>query len=241
MRNFSDFEKKIIRQIVEFRNPNIADFITNTILVNRAIFIDRQKKEISLLFVSTDNTAFLYDFFDILSLIDYLEKERLIFVHSNPNPFSGNILKNDWQSNDLISEFIDSNGNVKPPVGKIIIPTDVYDKILKYINSFYYPISELKALVENDFETIETKQLKESLKQTKYSKLAFYIALFALIFTICYSAFFKSNVQLDKRQYDSLFKNIVISRDQDIYRDSIFRNNIELKIDTLIKKIQINK
>jgi len=251
MRNFSDFEKKIIRQIVEFGNPNIADsinyrdrniasFIANTILVNRGIYIERQKKEISLLFATTDTTA-LYDFFDMISLIDYLEKERLIFVHTNPNPFPGNFLSHNWQKNDLIDEFIDSNGNVIPPGETIKISTNVYDIFLRYINSFYHPVSELKALVEDNFETIEIKQLKESLKQTKYSKLAFYIALFALLFTICYSAFFTSNVQLDKRQYDSLIKVINVSRNQDILRDSIFKNNLDIKLDTLKSYVKKNQ
>jgi hypothetical protein len=234
MRDFSDFEKEKIRQILKFKKNCIGDLIADTILVNRGIIIDRQKKEISLLFPNTDSTA-LSDFFDLLSLIEYLERERLIFVHTNPNPFTGNFLSNNWRYNPQINQLTDSNGNVMPPSTKIDIPTNVYDLILKYVNTFYYPISELKELVKNNFETLEKKQLNESLTQTKYSKWAFYIAMFALIFTIGYSIFFKTNVQLDKRQYDDLIENINSANDKDFDRDKILKTSIETKLDTLIK------
>lgn len=85
MRDFSDFEKEKISQIIRFNKPCIGDFIADTILVDRGIIIDRQKREISLLFPNTDSSA-MSDFFDLLSLVEYLESERLIFVHTNPTP-----------------------------------------------------------------------------------------------------------------------------------------------------------
>jgi len=106
--------------------------------------------------------------------------------------------------------------------------------IIKYVNTFFYPISELKMLVENDFETLEKKQLKESLTQTKYSKWAFYIALFALIFTIGYCVFFNSNVQLDKQQYDNLTEKIENIGNVEKESNEAFKNCIEMKLDTLI-------
>lgn len=207
MREFCDFEKEKIRQIVSFKQNCIGDFIADSILVDRGIIIDRPKSEISLLFPNTDKSA-MSDLFDLLSLIEYLESERLIFVHTNPSPFAGNFLSSNWRYNAQINQITDLNGNVMPPSTKIDIPTNVFDLIIKYVNTFFYPISELKQLVENDFETLEKKQLKESLTQTKYSKWAFYLALFALIFTIGYSVFINSNVQLDKQQYDDLIEKI---------------------------------
>lgn len=233
MRDFSDFEKKKIERIIRFNKPCIGDFIADSILVDRGIIIDRQKKEISLLFPNTDSSA-MYDFFDLLSLIEYLESERLIFVHTNPTPFTGNFLSSNWRYNAQINQITDLNGNVMPPSTKIDIPTNVFDLIIKYVNTFYYPISELKLLVENDFETLEKKQLKESLTQTKYSKWAFYIALFALTFTIGYSVFFNSNVQLEKQQYDDLIEKIENNGNVEKERSEAFRNTVETKLDTLI-------
>jgi hypothetical protein len=234
MRDFSDFEKEKIRQLVRFEKPCIGDFIADSILVNRGIIIDKQKKEISLLFPDTDSSA-VSDFFDLLSLIEYLENEKLIFIHSNPNPFKGNFLSNNWRYNPQIKQLTDFDGNVMPLSTKIDIPTNVFDMIMKYINTFYYPISELKKLVENNFETLEKKQLNESLVQTKYSKLAFYIALFALTFTIGYSILFKSNVQLDNQQYDGLIEKIEIKANQKIKNENAFKTSVETKLDTLIK------
>lgn len=233
MRDFSDFEKEKIRQIISFNNPCIGDFIADTILVDRGIFINRQTREISLLFPNTDSSA-MSDFFDLLSLIEYLESEGLIFVHTNPTPFAGDFLSSNWRYNIEISQITDLNGNVMPLSTKIDIPTNIFDLIIKYINTFFYPISELKLLVENDFETLEKKQLKESLTQTKYSKWAFYIALFALAFTIGYSVFFNSNVQLDKGQYDNFIEKIANNGNVEKENREAFKNSVETKLDTLI-------
>lgn len=240
MRDFSDFEKEKIRQIVKCEKPCIGDFIADSILVDRGIIIDRQKKEISILHPNTDSSA-ISDFFDLLSLIEYLESERLIFVHSNPNPFTGNFLSSNWRYNPQINQLTDFNGNEMPSSTKIDIPTNVFDLIIKYVNTFYYPISELKGLVENDFETVEKKQLKESLIQTKYSKWAFYIALFALIFTIGYALLFNSNVELDKQQFDKLVEKIENKENLKIERDETFKGNVETKLDTLIKYTKQSK
>lgn len=233
MRDFSDFEKEKIRQIISFKKPCIGDFIADTILVDRGIIIDRQKKKISLLYPNTDSSA-MSDFFDLLSLIEYLESERLIFIHTNPTPFTGNFLSNNWRYNPQINQLTDFNSNVMPLSTKIDIPTNVFDLIIKYVNTFFYPISELKLLVENDFETLEKKQLKESLTQTKYSKWAFYIAIFALIFTIGYSVFFNSNVQLDKQQYDDLIENIENNGNVEKESNEAFKSSVYSKLDTLI-------
>jgi len=241
MRDFSDFEKERIRQIVKCEKPCIGDFISDSILVDRGIIIDRQKKEISILHPNTDSSA-ISDFFDLLSLIEYLENERLIFVHTNPNPFTGNFLSNNWRYNPQINQLTDFNGNVMPPSTKVDIPTNVFDLIIKYVNTFYYPISELKGLVENNFETLEKKQLKESLIQTKYSKWAFYIALFALIFTIGYALLFNSNVELDKQQFEELVGGIESKEKLSVESIETLKDDIEAfnkvvgtKLDTLIK------
>lgn len=40
MRDFSDFEKEKIRQIISFNKPCIGDFIADTILVDRGVIND---------------------------------------------------------------------------------------------------------------------------------------------------------------------------------------------------------
>jgi len=88
--------------------------LLDTILVDRGVIIDRQKREISLLFPKTDSSA-MFDFFDLLSFIEYLESERLIFVHTNPTPFTGNFLSSNWRYNAQIKQITDLSGDVMPP------------------------------------------------------------------------------------------------------------------------------
>lgn len=239
MRDFSDFEKQQIRKIIKSEEPCIGNFIANTILVDRGIIIDRTKKEISLLFLKGDNSA-LPEFFESLGLIENLESERLIFIHSNPKPFKGNFLSSNLMYNSNSRQIVDPIGRVVSPISKVDIPTNVFDLIVKYVNTFYYPLPELKELVKKDFETLEKKQLRESLIQTKYSKWAFYLSLFALIFTTGYSIMSENDFKLDQNQYIKLLKNIDSTKNFNIDEERLFRKTINNKLDTLINHVRNN-
>jgi hypothetical protein len=211
MREFSEFEKQKIKDLIKSKKPCIGDFIADSLLVDRGILIDKTKREISLIFPKNDINA-LTEFFETLSLLDYLEKNRLIFVHKNPNPFPGNFLSHNWRYNPQKNGITDTNGNIIPNSFKEDIPTDVFDTITKYVNTFFHVGTELRKLVENNFETNEYKQLQEALSQTKlskqqltesytqtsYSKYAFYVSLFALLLTILISTFTESKVKINE-------------------------------------------
>ncbi|WP_286844129.1 MULTISPECIES: hypothetical protein [Sphingobacterium] len=190
MKEFNDFEKDKIRLLINADKPCLGDFIADTVLVNSAVAIDRPMRTLVLWHLKTDANK-LDELFDTISLIEYLRREMLIFVHTNPVAFQGVFLSNNWNNDSNI------------PVDNILkheIPTNVYDLILEYINSFYHPTSDLKNLVEDNFETLERKQLNEALTQTKYSKGAFVVAILALIFTVGYSYFKDDSLKFDKDQ-----------------------------------------
>lgn len=242
MREFDEFERELIRKLVNSENTNLGDFIADNILVNRGVKIDREEKKISLIYYKLDERA-RNDLFDILSLLTYLEKEFLIFTHKNPTLFKGDFLSS--RALDTLVNDLEQHTTVGGEIIEFNFPTTLYDLMINYINTFYHPVSELKQLVENDFETFEKRQLNEALNQTKHSKNAFYVALGALVFTVCYTIFCNATVQLAEKQYNSLIENVNkmnINYTQEAYftektrvSDSIFRSNIQSNLDVLIK------
>jgi len=247
MREFSDFEKQKIRELIDSKKPCIGDFIADSLLVNRGVLIDRTKKEITLIFPKLDKNA-LTEFFEILSLLDYLEKNRLIFVHKNPNPFPGNFLSSNWKYDTKKGALTDLKGNSIPDIFKEDIPTDIFDTITRYVNSFYHAGTELRKLVEDNFETNEyiqlqealaqtklsKQQLSESYKQTSYSKYAFYVSLFALLLTVSISFIMENKVRLNDKQYENLLDRI-----EKLQQDSIVDSQEFIDSNKCIEKEQI--
>mgnify|MGYP006176710857 FL=1 len=139
MRKFSDFEKTALKKItlINPERSNIGDFIADIILKDRGIEVDDVNKTISLWYLKTDKDA-ITEFFELVSLLTYLEKNDLIFIHSNPEKSSsttGLLTKNINQ--DYLNTYKDS-------LGRLPIPTDIFDKIIRYIRSYVICGTEIK-------------------------------------------------------------------------------------------------
>lgn len=72
MRSFSEYEKKIIQEIVktDIQNSNVLDFISNITLIDRGIQLKHKEKEIALIYYKSDKNA-LNEFFETLFLMKY--------------------------------------------------------------------------------------------------------------------------------------------------------------------------
>lgn len=196
MKNFSEYEQRLIENLVktDLLKSNVLDFISNTVLVDRGIEIKEDAKIISLLYSKTDKNA-LTEFFECISTIDYLEKNNLIFVHSNYDlPQKGNFV-----SKNITQEILDSKVTdffIQP------IPTNIFDLIMRYKISYFYVRSELKKILENNFKTYEQmyheEELTESKKQTRISRFSFYLALGALLFSFIAPFIFDANINQDQ-------------------------------------------
>lgn len=233
MRDFSIYEKKVIREIIttDLLKSNILEVISKIVLIDRGIEIKQNIKEISLLYFKKDKTA-LSEFFEVIALLNYLEKNDLIFIHSNyDSPYQGNFIsKNITQT--LVNERSQELLNQR-------IPTNIYEFIIRYKDSYLIVGTELKKLVENDFKTSEQIQheteLVESKKQTKLSQYSFYIALVALIFSLL--APFIFDTKFDKNQMNSI-KQVLNNNSSNEIKE-LEKNRKELKIITDSIKIKV--
>ena len=152
-------------------------------------------------------------------------KNDLIFIHSNPEKSSsttGLLTKNINQ--DYLNTYKDS-------LGRLPIPTDIFDKIIRYIRSYVICGTEIKFLVENEFKTQEQisheAEMKEVTSQTKISKISLYVAFVALAFSFLSPLIFDTTI--NKSQMDK------INEDNKIQIDKLMdiKNALETNIDSI--------
>jgi hypothetical protein len=204
MRNFTTHEQKFIKELIQtdISKSNILDFISNTVLFNRGIEIKEDSKQISLTYLKTDKNA-LSDFFEVISTINYLEKNNLIFVHSNYN----SLQKGNFVSKNITQELYNNRNAefITQP-----IPTNIYDLIINYKISYFYVVPELMKIFENNFKTDEQiyheKELAESKKQTRLAQNSFYLALGALLFS--FTAPFVFDTKINQNQINDIKQNL---------------------------------
>lgn len=247
MREFSDFEKTKIRYLVNSKNPSISEFITENILENRLLAIDSERQEL-ILFCSHEDRFAVNDFFEIISLLDYLEKNRFLFIHEIDENIKNSFLSKNWRLDSQTKQLLDSNENQVPAGNMNRIPTNVFDLMIRYNKSFYHVGTELRMLIENDFETNESRQLKEvklqtelsqtqlieANKQTKYSKFAFYVSLLALCISIVLPFFIENTMKINSEQFDLLYQKS--RQDNNGSNLNITNGFNQIRTDTVLKK-----
>jgi hypothetical protein len=229
MRDFSDYEKTVINKIIitDLLKSNVLDVISNIVLIDRGIEIKQKQREISLWYFKKDKNA-LSEFFEIIALFSYLEKNDLIFIHSNYNsPNQGNFVSNNITQETLYTR---TQELVAQP-----IPTNIYEYIIRYKDSYLFVGTELKKLVKNDFKTSEQinheTELAESRKQTKISKYSFFIAFAALIFSLL--APFIFNTKIDHNQIDSIKQELINSSEKETLELKRLGKELIQKLDSI--------
>ena len=234
MRNFSEYEKKIIQEIVktDLQKSNVLDFISNITLIDRGIQLKHKEKEIALVYYNSDKNT-LNEFFETLSLIKYLERNDLIFIHTNYSfPKEGNYI-----SKNLDQETITKKASelISQP-----IPTNIFDIISDYSKSYLVVGTELKKLVENKFKTNEQihheTEIAETRNQTKISRYSFYIALVALLFSLLTPFIF--DTKFDENQLDSIKKEIKNNSSNEIQELEKIREELKTMPDSINIKAQ---
>ena len=193
MRNFNDFEKKAITEIItrDFSNCNILDLIADIALSNEiAINIEFNTKTLNV-FHASDNKNPLNNFIETIFLIRYLEKESLIFIHSNyQTPNTGNFLSNkDCLINEKnLKKYLCSN-----------ISTTIFEDVNRFKQSYFSPSTELIEYYKNGFKSNEEIQHLENLENAKkslskadkglrYSRISLYISTGAILVSLLLGA-----------------------------------------------------
>ncbi len=189
MRNFSIFEQKLIKKLVnlEMEESNIADFITDNILKNRMIQFERYTKKITLVNRTIDDkNKFLTELVETFSLIKYLEENNLVFIHEDPNILSrnqGNSLiqkSDDFKFDVETKSFVNKEGK-KIDVNITFTETSLHDSLIRYTYTFFTPGTEIKALVDNNFVSSEQKKHSQVLFWTR---AAFLVALIPALVSV---------------------------------------------------------
>lgn len=231
MREFSDYEKTVIKKIIltDLLKSNVLYIISNIVLFDRGIEINQNQKEISLWFFKKDKSA-LSEFFEIIVLFSYLEKNDLIFIHSNYNsPNQGNFV-----SNNLTQEILFTKTQ---ELVSQRIPTNIYQNVIRFNESYLIVGTELKKLVKNDFKTSEQInheiELAESKKQTKISQYSFFIAFVALIFS--FLAPFIFNTKIYNNQIDSIKQELINNSEKETLELKRLGKDLIQKLDSIEK------
>lgn len=166
MRKFSDWEKDIIRRIASLASGN---FTFDAFVLFSDVFIDEKFFIDSCPFAMWYNPAKIKHedliaekrkIFDLVFLLDYLERNRYIVLHGHYDKDYGK-----YQKNYINVEL------------KEVMAETLYG----CISSCIYVTQDLFSLVENDFKEYDELVLEEAKMQTKSAKLSVWLSAVAVI------------------------------------------------------------
>lgn len=218
MRDFSDYEKDIIKRIVsECNEGKIASSVN--------IIIDEIGK-VNISAIEWDNTYTFVKFhgiendnsyakvFDIIFLLKYLEENRYIFSHLKKGTNSNFICASKFVKHGdyYITKNILSSDGVD--IDKyLMIHTDIGKEIEERSKKLIHPSYTLIDLVLKDFKTPEQRefeiQLNEAKKQTRYSRGALYASLGALALSLVSTIFTTCNdTKINSNQFNQIKRSI---------------------------------
>lgn len=200
MRSFSEFEKKLIKELVglDHERPNIGDFINDNLLRSQKRIIQINRKDNIFVYYIDKNrikTA-LSELFDFFLLFKFLEKSDLVLVHTEVDyeykdlveispgndggcqyALVGSMTKREAEK--MISSLLQGDG-YGDYVG-VPMKSDLINDLWRYINSYVYSGSQLQHLVENDFKTHEVIEMR---KQSKFALGTLAVAALTLFSSI---------------------------------------------------------
>jgi hypothetical protein len=161
MRKFSEFEKEAIKKMVQKKQTeaNVLDLLADIALnEHRALSINHDTKNMTAIKKPSD-TMFFNELVESVFLIKYLEKESLIFFHSNYEP---------PQLGDYLSvkSSLINNSSSKS-YEKNEFSTTIYDDILDFQKTYFVCSTELIEHVKNGFRSMEQIRHNENIKESK--------------------------------------------------------------------------
>jgi len=215
MRDFSEYEKYIIKRIVSECNKNGYSISMNIIVQEMEkvdiVAIEWDEGYSYAKFYGINDHKSYTKVFDIIFLLKYLDENRFISIHSmDENEYYDLFSRERYTKVDgFYYRIIDENilGISKMTFSKM--HTNIGREIQQISKGIIYSSFALEDLVKNNFKTIEQKQLIEAKKQTCYSRKALFVTLVALILSLVSTIFTTcTDTEIDNKQYNQIIQSI---------------------------------
>ena len=174
MRKFSDWEKEIIRKIV---NLGKDKFTFNVFLLFSDVFIDRE-----IFYYEVAPRHLFYDFTKVKPSDLYKEERLLIDRATFINFLADN--KYIHISSDIMTYRSGVYGKKTESQRSIVFPGWFMDYFHNCVTAKMYVSQDLFTLVENDFKEYEEIVLEEAKKQTKEAKKQTIAAIVSAVFAV---------------------------------------------------------
>ena len=171
MRNFSDWEKDIIREIA---NLGKDKFTFDVFLLFKDVFIDR-----AIFYYEVGPRHLFYDFTKVMQG-DLYKEERLLIDRAT---FINSLADNKYVhiSSDIMTYKSGVYGKKTDSQRSIVFPGWFMDYFHNCVTAKMYVSQDLYSLVENDFKEYDELVLEEAKMQTKSAKLSVWFSAVAVI------------------------------------------------------------
>lgn len=216
MRDFSEFEKDIIKRIVsEYDNRGFSisvDIIIQEMEKVDIIAIEWDESYTYANFYGNNDGKSCTKVIDVISLLKFLEENRFINLHMRDLDVNYSLFSHErytksgelyWRRDGSVNTLITSYNNFTK------MHTNIGREIQQISKGVIYVSFALEDLVKNNFKTIEQKQLIEAKRQTSYSRRALCASLVALalslvstIITTC------TDTKIDSIQFNQIKQSI---------------------------------
>jgi hypothetical protein len=192
MKEFNNKQEReyltILNEMSKMIEVNLGSFLAKCVLKeDRIVQIDSKKTNLIFNLKKENATNFVKDLSIIVSLIETLRNEGLIFIHTNP------AIRNRYVNTDKENSSIErgtkitgltDDKNLQPKIdanpstyGKWELPTTLADYLMKYVDEFCYVRPELIDYVNNNFRTSEQARFKTTLGWTQLATLLAFVGL----------------------------------------------------------------
>ena len=257
MREFSEFEKKIIKEMVsakEIKELSLASLIDEN---SPAIAIEWSIEPANFTIVYRSSVGMHNEIYfkvqEIIFLLQNLEDEKLINMHHHRDLIQDNRLYNHKlygrkESGDYYFKIGDSDtgeGEISD-LEKHNFNTYFGRIVQHFVSGIYFVSNALRNLEKNDFKSPEQLRFERQLKdasdkhlesmvkaqsQITYSRLAFYFSITAFISSLVFGIIqMNCGTKIEKDQFIQIKQSIEQSRLSDVIK-------AEITNDTLITKI----
>lgn len=231
---------KVLLKMDEKIEVNLGTFLSECILNNdRLIQLDDKKISLIFNFKKENELTFVKDLSIIISLIEILKDEKLIFTHINPEilnnrlnksatePIPKHIKEKGWVGVTALTNDKEIQNKIQrnsKDYGKWELPTTLSSYILEYIDQFCYVRPELTEYINNGFNTSEQIRFKKTLFLTR---IATFISFIGLLIAIAIP--FSTKTEVEKNKITETEKEI-----KETIKDTLLNKSTDT---TIIKEI----